>query len=105
MLEVLVGTYDLKKLTAFSFYYQVEKFDVHAEFAGQKKYDIAAVRVQGEIQYNDYVQPIALLKDSDIPKFSPVLFTGFGRLQVTENIGVGFSIDWPLVLNISRLPF
>lgn len=76
MLEVLVGTYDLKQLTAFSFYYQVEKFEVHNEFAGQKRYDIATVRVQGQIQFNDYVQPIALLKDNDIPKFSPVLFTG-----------------------------
>lgn len=50
MLEVLVGTYNLKGLTAYSFYYQVEKFTVHDQFNKKKRYDIAAVRVQGQIQ-------------------------------------------------------
>lgn len=76
-----MGTTDLKEKTAFSFFYQVEKFTVHDKFASQKPYDIATVRVQGQIQFNEYVQPIELLKD-DIPNNSQVVFTGFGRLQL-----------------------
>lgn len=78
MLEVRVGTDDLKHAGLF---YKSDKFFVHEEFAKQKRYDIATVRIQGEFEFNAYVQPIELLKE-DIPNDSPVTFTGFGRLQL-----------------------
>lgn len=90
MLEVLVGTNDLSKGGQF---YQIEKFSVHEQFAGPKRYDIATVRVQGTIEFNDHVQPIEVFKD-ELPNDSDVTFTGFGRLSVNyRNDWVVFSSD------------
>lgn len=85
MLEVLVGTNDVTKGGQF---YQIEKFSVHKEFAGPKRYDIATVRVQGKIEFNANVQPIELLLTDDVPDGSEVTFTGFGRLSVIIGIVV-----------------
>lgn len=79
MLEVLVGTNDLSKGGQF---YQIEKFSVHKEFAGPKRYDIATVRVQGKFEFNANVQPIDMYLTDDLPNASEVTFTGYGRLWV-----------------------
>lgn len=73
-----MGTNDLSKGGQF---YPIEKFSVHEDFAGPKRSDIATVRVQGTIGFNDLVQPIELYLD-ELPNASDVSFTGFGRLSV-----------------------
>lgn len=78
-LQVLVGTNDLQ---SGGTYYQVEKFITH-ERHNRPRFanDIAVIRVQETIEFNDRVQPIAPSKE-EVEEGAILTLTGWGRVQV-----------------------
>lgn len=78
-LDILVGTNDLKNGGT---YYKVEKFIMHEQYnRPQFANDVAVIRVQGEIEFNDRVQPIEPMKE-EIEDGTELQLTGWGRLSV-----------------------
>lgn len=57
---------------------------MHPDFKDWHNDDIALVRVAGNIEFNKFVQPIALPED-DIEDFSvPAKFAGWGKTEVCQ---------------------
>lgn len=84
-LEILVGTNDLKKGGK---YYKVANFTTHEHFDSPLfAHDIAVVKLQDKIEFNDKVQPIELSKE-DIPDGAQVQLTGWGRLKVAKHCNI-----------------
>lgn len=79
-LEVYVGSNDVKKGGT---YYKVEKFFTHEKY-NQPNFanDIAVIRVQGSITFNDKVQPI-VYSSEEVPDGAALQLTGWGRLRVS----------------------
>lgn len=77
-LEILVGTNDL---TSGGTYYKVERFITHEKF---RKYllanDIAVIRVQGKIEFNNRVQPIEPSPE-EMANGASLTLTGWGDLK------------------------
>lgn len=81
--EVLVGTNDLKEGGT---YYSVAEFNPHNEHnSPMYAYDIALVRVEGTIEFNDRVQPIDLSTE-EIQDGEEVTLTGWGYINVRNCI-------------------
>lgn len=79
-LGVLVGTNDLKNGGT---YYEVDKYYAHEDYNNPDfAYDIAVIRVEGTIEFNDRVQPIEPSSE-EVPDGAEVLLTGWGRLSVS----------------------
>lgn len=75
----MVGTNDLKNGGT---YYKVEDFLVHDDHNNPMyAYDIALIRVQGTIEFNDRVQPIELSTE-EIEDGEAVTLTGWGYIDV-----------------------
>lgn len=78
--EILVGTNDLKNGGT---YYKVEKFIAHNEYnRPQFANDIAVIKLQNTIQFNEKVKPIELMRD-EVPDGAELELTGWGRLSVS----------------------
>lgn len=79
-LEVFVGSIDLKN---GGVYYQVEKLIAHEKYNRPPfANDIALIRVQSTIQFNENVQPIELLRE-EVADGAELQLTGWGRLSVS----------------------
>lgn len=77
-LVVVVGTNDLK---SGGTRYKVEKTFAHEKYnRPQFANDVAVIRVQGTIEFNDRVQPIEL-GNEEIEDGEEVILTGWGRLS------------------------
>lgn len=78
-LKVLVGTNDLTKGGQ---YYNVTKLTPHENYNNPRfAYDIAVIKLQEKIEFNEKVQPIELSKE-EVPDGAQVQLTGWGRLSV-----------------------
>lgn len=78
--RVLVGTNDLKSGGA---YVEVDDFIAHPQYKRSRfSYDIGLIRVQGEIQFNDKVQPIKFTRNEVCGGVFLRAF-GWGRLSVS----------------------
>jgi len=77
-LEVFVGSNDLR---SGGTYYKVEKYITHEKY-NQPSFanDIAVIRVQGSITFNDKVQPIEYSSE-EVPDGAVLQLTGWGRLR------------------------
>ncbi|KAL7307087.1 hypothetical protein TKK_0000824 [Trichogramma kaykai] len=85
--EVVVGTNEIGD--PYAWIYVAEYFAIHSDYerGGLPENDIAVIRVQGSIQFNDRVQPIRLPPaDYEIPDESLVTVTGWGSLQIEGGI-------------------
>lgn len=79
-IEIMVGT---NLLNDGGTYYKTEKFITHESYNRPSfAYDIAVLKIQGEIEFNDKVQPIALLAD-EVPDGAELQLTGWGTLVVS----------------------
>lgn len=77
--HIMVGTNDLNKGGTF---YLAEWFVWHARFnEPEYAYDIALVRVYGQIEFNDRVKPIVYLSQ-EVPLYTELQATGWGLLKV-----------------------
>lgn len=80
-LEILVGTNDLNKGGK---YYKLKRTITHEQYnRPQFANDIGLIEVDGEIEYNENVQPIKY-SDNEVPDDAEVQLTGWGRLSVSE---------------------
>lgn len=78
-LEILVGTNDLSNGGT---YYKVERYVTHEEYRWFAN-DIAVIRVQGKIEFNNHVQPISISPAfNDIKDGDELILTGWGNLKV-----------------------
>lgn len=79
-LAVLVGTNDPTKGGRF---YKVAKYSVHEYYDMPRlAYDIAVVKLQRKIEFNEKVQPIELEMEEVPDGADGAKFFGWGRLQV-----------------------
>lgn len=77
-LKVLVGTNDLLKGGK---YYNVTKLTPHENYNSPRfAYDIAVIKLQEKIEFNEKVQPIEL-SNEEVPDGAQVQLTGWGRLK------------------------
>lgn len=78
-IEIMVGSQNLNEPGT---YYKTEKYIKH-EKHNQPIYanDIAVLRVEGSIEFNDKVKPIELSSE-EVPDGSDLQLTGWGRLSV-----------------------
>lgn len=80
-LQVLVGTNDLAKGGR---YYKVANFTTHEHYDDPRfAYDIAVIKLQEKIEFNEKVQPIELQRE-EVPDGVEVQLTGWGRLRVSK---------------------
>lgn len=87
-MKIVVGTNDLK---SGGTQYKVDSFIPHEKYdMPQFANDIALIRVQDEIQFNDKVQPIELNKEF-IEAESKVEIYGWGKSDITP----GAAVPWP----------
>lgn len=88
-MQILVGTNDLGKGGK---YYKVEKLIAHENYNNPSfAYDIAVIRIQGKIEFNERVQPIEYSPD-EVPDEADVQLTGWGRLQVIRQVSFSASV-------------
>lgn len=74
-------------------YYDVDRWVRHHHYIPHKILnDIAVVKVMGEIEFNDRVQPIRI-SSSPIPAGARVQLTGWGKID-----GVNYIIDVFLIV-------
>lgn len=77
--NILVGTNDLN---SGGTYYKPEAYVKHESFNRPAfANDVAVIRVNGSIEFNDRVQPIEYSPD-EVPNDADVQLTGWGRLRV-----------------------
>lgn len=82
-----MGTNDLESGGHF---YGVERYIQHEKYAhppSEFSNDIAVIRVQGSIEFNDKVQPIELSPEQ-VAAGTVARLTGWGRLFVSSNVHV-----------------
>lgn len=102
MFHLLMGTIDLKSLTGNEAMRKVEKIIKHPEYEYDKilKQDIALIKMQGNLQFTQNIQPICLpeslpsIKDiinqnltilgfgSDLNSLSPSRFLNYGQMTI-----------------------
>lgn len=79
-LQVLVGTNNLKDGGT---YYKVDKFYTHEGYNRPRfANDVAVIRIQGTIEFNDRVQPIEPSSEA-VQDGEEVILTGWGRIRVS----------------------
>lgn len=65
-------------------YYKTDRYVMHESYNRPNfANDIAVLKVQGEIEFNDKVQPIDLLAD-EVPDGTELQLTGWGTLVVSS---------------------
>lgn len=81
-------------------YYKIKRFSAHSQYNKPSfAYDIALVKVQGKIQFNENVKPIRYTAD-EVPDKSTLQlsnFNGFNQkigIIPTLNIKYGFCFSW-----------
>lgn len=82
-MEILVGT---NKATngGGGRYYHVEYFKMHDEYDRRMRMnDIAVIRVLGQIDFNEKVQPIEMLPD-EVADGTDVQLAGWGKTNVSS---------------------
>lgn len=83
-MELVVGT---KCVNEEGQRYAAEEYIVHPHYVNVvegffgRGNDIGLIRVQGEIEFNDRVQPIEY-STGEFPDNVDAMFTGFGRMEV-----------------------
>lgn len=78
-IEIMVGTNDL---TSSGKYYNVAKLTAHENYNNPRlAYDIAVIKLQDKIEFNEKVQPIELGKE-EVPEGAQVQLTGWGLLKI-----------------------
>lgn len=79
-IEILVGTNDLTKGGK---YYKVAEYTAHKNYnSPMYAYDIAVIKLQDKIEFNEKIQPIELGK-GEVPDGAQVQLTGWGLLSVS----------------------
>lgn len=80
-ITILVGTNNLKSGGKF---YQPEKFIAHEKYHHPSfSYDIGLILIDGEIEFNEKVQPIKY-STKFVEAGSKLRLTGWGRLSVSS---------------------
>lgn len=81
-MEIVVGTNDLK---SGGTRYKVERFIGHEKYdKPQFAFDIAIIRVKGEIEFNDKVQPIKY-SDKFVEANTKLDIFGWGKSKVSQS--------------------
>lgn len=75
----MVGT---NKLYSGGTQYKAEKVITHEKFDGSVNYSIGLIKVQGEIEFNEKVQPIKF-SPNQVPDGVSIQVTGWGLTMVS----------------------
>ncbi|CAH4035081.1 chymotrypsin-2-like [Pieris brassicae] len=82
-LSIVVGSHQIK---SSGDHYKIKKLVPHENFSkASGKNDVGVLQVEGNIQFNNNVQPVELFKQT-VPVGKKCLLTGWGKVNLKKNI-------------------
>jgi len=85
-LLVVVGLHDQRRKYGKPAEYTVKRIIAHPRYSSRTiSFDIAVIEVQGSIQSNDFVQPIALATHREFGPSAQCVISGWGRTSGSSN--------------------